>query len=97
MYDCVDDNTKQGVRHRRVPGIRPGHADAYDGQKNCSSDPFNDVINGKHQEWEVENVAWFVHTVICLGITSSFYDAFAQILSVFVRVEIDNGYAAYEL
>ena len=53
----VDDNAEQRVESRHVPDPSPVHTDADNGQENCSSDPFDHVIEGEHQEWEVEDVA----------------------------------------
>ena len=53
----VDDNAEQRVESRHVPDPSPVHTDADNGQENSSSDPFDHVIEGEHQEWEVEDVA----------------------------------------
>ena len=52
----VDDNAKQSVESRHVPDPSPVHTDADNGQENRRSDPFNHVIEGEHQEREVEDV-----------------------------------------
>ena len=53
----VYDNAEQRVESRHVPDPSPVHTDADNGQENCSSDPFDHVIEGEHQEREVEDVA----------------------------------------
>ena len=46
VHDSVYDNSKQSVESRHVPDPSPFHADAYNGEKDCSSNPFHHVIEG---------------------------------------------------
>ena len=94
--DCVDYKSEKSVASGYVPCDSPVNADADNSKEDSRPDPLNDVINGEHKKWEIEDFTrLFAPCLDFSWVVSA--DSLANHESVFVWVEIDNGHTANEL